>query len=377
MTVKDLHTDIFERGKKNNAHISDLGVNCILGIDLSIYLYRILSHKICVEQYHAGPGVPVTHALSLLKNKHDQLVSKCCTPLYVFDGAKHPMKHATNEQRKLIKAGLERRLSELEDKDEIEKLQARCVYPREDILKLVVQWMKEEDILHFSAPFEAEWQLVSLERQGLIDAIVSEDGDCLILGAKTVVTRLNFSTGSCYIYNSNEVWQRECAGRGGYQKASVLPEMATFLGNDYIHRLYGFSPTKVKSSIMPSYIAATDKDQYLDEIEQTCKWPKSHDPNFKKPAAGFASKFKKVTNLFRYPPIFSLELVNGYEEINLYDPSSYNVTLKPLNCFDNIDNCAPMPSAIERKWGETIGKINFIMFVIYYFNCILLTLVFY
>lgn len=143
MTVQDLHTDIIQRDKEDNANITDLGEGCILGIDISIYLYRILTHSVCVKQYHSGPDVPVTFALALLKKRHSLLVSRGCVPVYVFDGARHPMKHATDEKRKAARAMIERRLSESkEDKETLAKLQARAVYPREDILALIVQWLK-------------------------------------------------------------------------------------------------------------------------------------------------------------------------------------------------------------------------------------------
>uniref|UniRef100_A0A7S2KZ73 Exonuclease 1 n=1 Tax=Leptocylindrus danicus TaxID=163516 RepID=A0A7S2KZ73_9STRA len=351
MTVQDLHKDILQRSKEDNANIEDLG-ECTLGIDLSIYLYRILTHCICVEQYHAGPDVPVTYALSLLRKKHNLLVSRGCTPVYVFDGARHPMKAATDAKRKAARSKVEERIDELKENDEetLKKLKARCVYPREDVLALVVQWFQREGIMHFSAPFEAEWQLVSLERQGLIDGIVSEDGDNIILGARTVITRLDFVTGSCFIYRNHEIWQQESAGAGEW--VDHLPELATFLGNDYTKRLYGFSPRKVSSAIMPGYISAKDKDAFLENIECTSKWPKSHDPIFQKPALGFKERFKKVASLFRYPPVFMLHAKDTYGEIDLKNNDSYDVSLVPLNPFGD---CEQMCSAMQRKWGEAIG----------------------
>lgn len=36
------------------------------------------------------------------------------------------------------------------------------------------------------APYEADAQLAFLEREGLIDAIITEDSDLLVFGCKTV-----------------------------------------------------------------------------------------------------------------------------------------------------------------------------------------------
>ena len=168
-----------------------------------------------------------------------------------------------------------------------------------------------------------------------------------------MITRLDFFTGSCYIYYGDEIWQRESAGGGEW--IDHLPEMAAFLGNDYNRRLFGFSPRKVRSEVLPSFISAENKDGYLDDIEQNSKWPKSHDPYFQSPATGFADQFKKVSNLFRYPPVFILTLADNYENIDLHDPQSFEVSLKPLNPFED---CSNMCSAMQRRWGETIGFHN-------------------
>ena len=51
-----------------------------------------------------------------------------------------------------------------------------------EITWLVVNWMKNNDIKHMCAQFEAEWQCVCLERMNPIDAAMSSDGDCITHG---------------------------------------------------------------------------------------------------------------------------------------------------------------------------------------------------
>ena len=107
--------------------------------------------------------------------------------------------------------------------------------------------------------------------------------------------------------------------------------------------------------MLPAFILSDDKDRYLEQIEQTSKWPKSYDPCFKSPASGFVQKFKKVSNIFRYPPVFWLAVADNHDEIDLCNPSSFEVSLLPLNSFGD---CKHMCSAMQRRWGETIGFDN-------------------
>ena len=51
---------------------------------------------------------------------------------------------------------------------------------RNDLIADIKKWMDESNIAYIQSPVEAESQLVELEQKKLIDAIISEDGDCLV-----------------------------------------------------------------------------------------------------------------------------------------------------------------------------------------------------
>jgi len=184
----------------------------------------------------------------------------------------------------------------------------------------------------------------------LIDHIVSEDNKCLFLGAQKLITRLDFVTGDCDLYIGDKIWQEDANGGGEWLQ--FLPELSSFLGNNYVCQIYGISLRSAKKKFLPEFIAAEDKDFYLDKIEKSHKWPKSFDSSFKVPAKGFKQTFKRASNLLRYAPVFKLAECNG-KKIDLSNRKTFRVALLPINDFCEIQG--RMCSTMQRRWGEHIG----------------------
>jgi 5'-3' exonuclease len=109
-------------------------------------------------------------------------------PIYVFDGRR-------GQRRNGLMTSIEKA---------IHKMKNACKITPE-IISIVIDWMKQELIQFFCAPFEAEWQCISLIMDGVPDCILSTDGDCVVLGAPKVVVELTISTKQCYIYDRSTV----------------------------------------------------------------------------------------------------------------------------------------------------------------------------
>jgi 5'-3' exonuclease len=237
-----------------------------------------------------------------VKAKHKVLLQNGLVPVYVFDGARHNMKKLTNSAREKEREKAQEELKALkatrcvQDRKDADELWKKITFPREDVLALIVQWFCSENISFFAAPFEAECQLVCFEQNKMISSIISEDGDCLILGAQTVVTIIDWKSGNCCIIRRDKILQRESAGKGKFN--DFLPELSSLLGNDYISRLHCHSPKKVRD-ILEKYIECSDRDAFLQNIEEKSKWPMSIEKSFKSPATGFSALFKKETSLIR------------------------------------------------------------------------------
>ena len=67
----------------------------------------------------------------------------------------------------------------------------KCVDITPEMVKCIIDYCKSEGIKYIVAPFEADAQMVYLEKQGLIQGIISEDSDLLIFGCSRLITKLN------------------------------------------------------------------------------------------------------------------------------------------------------------------------------------------
>eukprot|EP00956_Cyclotella_meneghiniana_P000217 scaffold276_cov47-Cyclotella_meneghiniana.AAC.8 len=148
--------------------------------------------------------------------------------------------------------------------EDVQKHRKAMAHPREDFIAMIIAFCKEKGIKYCSAPFEADWQLVSLQKQGIIQHILSSDGDLLVLGGDSIVTDLNYGSGACCIYDTNAILQRKSMG-GGMFLPQHLPLLACFSGNDYIARLHGNGPKKTYAMPEEYFIRGLDMVALLND----------------------------------------------------------------------------------------------------------------
>lgn len=121
------------------------------------------------------------------------------TPYLVFDGGYLPSKSGEEARRRksrkqsrqagleLLKAGKPSLAQkELQKSIDITPEMARCL----------IDQLKKRNLPYVVAPYEADAQMVYLERQGIVDGICSEDSDLLVFGAQRLLTKLD-DRGNC------------------------------------------------------------------------------------------------------------------------------------------------------------------------------------
>ncbi len=127
-------------------------------------------------------------------------------PYLVFDGDYLPSKAATEigrakRREESKKLGLELHKLGKTSQAHLELQKAVDVTP--EMARQFIEELKQIGVQYIVAPYEADAQLVYLERKGIIHGILSEDSDLLVFGAKSLLTKLD-QYGDCVEINRND-----------------------------------------------------------------------------------------------------------------------------------------------------------------------------
>lgn len=125
------------------------------------------------------------------------------TPYLVFDGDNLPSKAGTEQDRhrrrqesKALGLELQRKGRIPEAYQEFQKAVDVTPY----MARQLIEELKKLNVQYVVAPYEADAQLVYLEKQGIIHGIISEDSDLLVFGAKRLLSKLD-QHGDCIEIN--------------------------------------------------------------------------------------------------------------------------------------------------------------------------------
>lgn len=136
-------------------------------------------------------------------NRVRMLVHFGIKPYIVFDGDYLPSKSATEKDRatrrkESRKAGLELLRLGKTSQAHLELQKSIDVTP--EMARQLIDELKKSNIDYVVAPYEADAQMVYLEKRGIIQAILSEDSDLLVFGAQCLLTKLD-QYGDCIMIN--------------------------------------------------------------------------------------------------------------------------------------------------------------------------------
>ncbi|KAI1756259.1 hypothetical protein F4782DRAFT_485470 [Xylaria castorea] len=202
-----------------------------LGVDAYGWLHRgAIACAIELAQ-----GKPTQKYVDFAMNRVRMLKHFGVTPYLVFDGDFLPSKATTEASRSKRreegrKRGLELLKAGKPSQAHQELQKAIDVTP--EMARHLIEALKKANVPYVVAPYEADAQLVYLERQGITSGIISEDSDLLVFGAKRLITKLD-QYGQCVEINRRDFNAcREVSFIGWDDR--LFRHMAILSGCDYL-----------------------------------------------------------------------------------------------------------------------------------------------
>ena len=252
-----------------------------IGVDASIWLHTFCNNEWSALCLTSDPVYVPLSILERFKTQHDILTKLNITPIYVFDGCRHPMKSIARAKRddtvEKAKTWLSNYYSNAKTniindnqrKESLKKLKA-ISYPTNEVHDMIISWMQEAGIEYICALFEAKWQLVSMESKGIIAAIMTRDGDHVILGAQKLIRNVWWNDKEYMPFHRS--WLQQTSNKIS-PFIEYLPELAAFWGCDYIDHLRSDGPVTIINNVLPAYlqcendISAQDDFHIVDMLE--------------------------------------------------------------------------------------------------------------
>lgn len=240
-------------------------------------------------------------------------------PYMVFDGDYLPSKAHTEKERasrrkESKKMGLELLAMGRPAQAYLELQKAIDVTP--SMARELIEELKRMDVPYVVAPYEADSQLAYLEKQGVIDGVLSEDSDLLVFGVNCLLTKLD-QYGECVMVNRKHFTACREVSLVGWSDVEFRM-MAMLSGCDYL-------PGIERMGLKTAY-RLVRKHKTLDRVIRTAQF----DGKMKVPA-GYLEAFTKAERTFLYQWVFCPE----------------------ARCLVNLN---PLPAGLEAESLPYIGK---------------------
>ncbi|KAI9643666.1 Rad2 nuclease [Ciborinia camelliae] len=180
-------------------------------------------------------GIPTRKYVEYCMHRVRMLLHFGVTPYLIFDGDYLPSKAATEKDREKRRKDSKSLGQELLNAGKtsqayLEFQKAIDVTP--EMARHVIDELKEMGVQYIVAPYEADAQMAYLEREGIIDGILSEDSDLLVFGAKCLLTKLD-QYGNCIEINKVDFSACKDVNLTGWSDAEFR-RMAILSGCDYL-----------------------------------------------------------------------------------------------------------------------------------------------
>lgn len=214
------------------------------------------------------------------------------TPYLVFDGDNLPSKAGTETDRHQKREESKKLALELHNKGRTAEAQQefqKAVDVTPYMARQLIEELKRMKVQYVVAPYEADPQLVYLEKQGIINGIISEDSDLLVFGAKRLLSKLD-QHGDCIEINRSEFTACRDISLIGWTDADFR-HMCILSGCDYL-------PNIPKMGLKTAY-RNVRKYKNVEKVLKVLQFE-----GHSRIPTGYLEKFYQAENTFLYQRVF-------------------------------------------------------------------------
>ncbi|KAF2129954.1 exonuclease-like protein [Dothidotthia symphoricarpi CBS 119687] len=235
---------------------------------------------------------PTTKYIDFCMGRVRMLIHFGITPYLIFDGGSLPSKAGTEKDRRERRKEGKRLGQELlkvgkTAQAHLELQKSVDVTP--EMAQRLIEELRLNNIQYIVAPYEADPQMIYLERQGIVDGILSEDSDLLVFGAKCLITKLD-KYGDCVEISRNRFTSCKEISFVGWSDADFR-WMAILSGCDYLPGIGGLGLKTAHRMLR--------KHKTVDRLVKAAQF----DGKLKVPA-GFLAAFDQAEKTFLYQWVF-------------------------------------------------------------------------
>nr|POE48779.1 exodeoxyribonuclease 1 [Quercus suber] len=289
--------------------ISAMGIQ---GQTLGVDAYGWLHRGIFACAVELAQEKPTRRHIDFTLNRVRMLIHFGVKPYIVLDGDNLPSKAHTEKERaakrkESKRLGLEFLRTGRESQAQIELQKAVDVTPL--MARELIEELKLLGVPYIVAPYEADSQLVYLEKQGIISGIVSEDSDLLVFGAKCLLTKLD-QYGECMMVNRADFTACTEVSLVGWSDQEFRM-MAMLAGCDYLPNISHMG-VKTAYRLIRKHKNIEDLIRNL-QFDGKKKVPADYLENFTKAERTFLYQWvfcpeaKCLLNLTKVPPNLSID----------------------------------------------------------------------
>ncbi|KAI9735984.1 MAG: Rad2 nuclease [Cirrosporium novae-zelandiae] len=262
------------------------------GLTIGIDAYGWLHRGTIACAIELATGKPTTKYVKFAMDRVRMLLHFGVVPYLVFDGDYLPSKAATEEGRAIRREESRRKGLQFKELGKISQAHhelQKAIDVTPVMARELIEELKAMGIEYVVAPYEADAQLVYLERKGIIQGILSEDSDLLVFGAKRLLTKLD-QYGDCIEINRRDFAACREVSLTGWTDADFR-RMAILSGCDYLANIN-------KMGLKTAY-RLVRKHKSIEKILKMLQF----DGQFRVPV-GYLEDFKKAELTFLHQRVY-------------------------------------------------------------------------